>query len=189
MSFSEHVADFSEHMAKNSHRNMKRTSSTFFNTINVLLEDRKHRNIENTIVNKKSLAKTILKNTARTVDTIKYNIEKSVIDYTSAPEKHILETDEYVIVHLSLPGVKKEDIGLKITEKELKIKASFDISQQIENRDNIAINDSKTGVFKRSLKFPKKVMPKEAEATFKNGVLTVEAPKVDRKESFKVEIK
>ena len=189
MSFSEHVAEFSEHMAKNSHRNMKRTSSAFFNIINEILEDRRHRDMESTIITKKSLAKTILKNTARTVDNIKYNIEKSVVDYTSSTEEQVVETDDDIIVHLDIPGVKKEDIELKITEKELKVKASFDITHKIENGDNIAINNSKTGIFKRSVKFPQKVVPKKAEATFENGTLTVEAPKVDRKESFKVEIK
>jgi HSP20 family protein len=39
------------------------------------------------------------------------------------------------------------------------------------------------------VRFPKKIMDDDAEATFKNGVLTVKAPKLEKEESFKLEIK
>lgn len=188
MSFSEDISEFSEHMAKKSHKNMKKTASEFFNIANTISSDRMHKHSKNTILTKKSLVKQIFKTTTRTADSIKYNIGKSVIDYKSAPEKHIIETDENIIVHLDMPGIKKEDIKLKITDSNLKVEACFDITQEIEN-GNITINDSKTGVFKREMQFPQKVIPKEAEATFEKGILTVEAPKVDKKEIFKVEIK
>ena len=188
MSFSKDMAKFSEHMAKKSHENMKRTASEFFNIVNSISADKKHRHDDSTILTKKSLAKQILKTTTRTADNIKYNIEKSVADYKSTPEKHVIETDENIIVHLDMPGVKKEDIKLKITDSNLKVEACFDITQEIEN-GSISLNDSTTGIFKREVQFPQKVVSKEAEAILEKGVLTVKAPKVDRKESFKVEIK
>ncbi|MGB9978956.1 Hsp20/alpha crystallin family protein [Methanobacterium sp.] len=187
MSFSEHVTEFSEHMAKKSHKNMKKTASEFFNVVNSISSDRRHRHKESTIITKKSLFKQILKTTTRTADNIKYNLEKSVEDYKSAP-KNLIETDENIIVHLDMPGVKKEDIDLKITDSNLKVEACFDITQEIENGD-ITINNSTTGVFKRELQFPQKVVPKKAKATFENDVLTIEAPKVHKTKSFHVEIK
>jgi HSP20 family protein len=42
---------------------------------------------------------------------------------------------------------------------------------------------------RRTVRFPKKAIPEEAEAKFENDILTVEIPKLERKESFKVEIK
>lgn len=181
----------SKHMAKNSIKALIGAALAIFGVFMGTVTDRskRHRSRERTIIDKKGLARNILKNTARTIDDIKYDIEKSVMDYKSAPEKHIIETDEDIIVHLDMPGVKKEDIELKITEKELKVNASFDITHETGNENNVTINDRKTGVFKRSVQFPKKVMPEKAEATLENGVLTVEAPKVDRKESFEVKIK
>lgn len=188
MSISKDMAEFSEHMAKKSHKGMKKTASEFFNVVNSISADKSHRHSENTILTKRSLVKQILKTTTRTADNIKYNFGKSVTDYKSAPEKDITETDENIIVHLDMPGVKKEDIKLKITDSNLKVEACFDITQEIEN-GSITINDNTTGVFKREVQFPQKVIPNEAKATFQDDVLTVEAPKVDRAESFKVEIK
>lgn len=188
MSFSEDMAEFSEHMAKKSHKGMKKTASEFFNIVNSISTDKTHRHNEKTILTKKSLTKQILETTARTADNIRCNIGKSVTDYKSAPERHVIETDENIIVHLDMPGIKKEDIKLKITDSYLKVEACFDITHEIES-GNITINDSTTGVFKKEVHFPQKVVPGEAEATFKKGVLTVEAPKVEKKESFKVEIK
>ncbi len=188
MSFSEDMAEFSEHMAKKSHKGMKKTASEFFNVVNSISSDKKNIHSENTILTKRSLVKQILKTTTRTADNIKCNFGKSVTDYKSTPQKDIIETDEDIIVHLDMPGVKKEDIKLKITDSNLKVEASFDITQEIEN-GNVIINDTTTGVFKKEVQFPQKVIPSEAEATFEKGVLTVEAPKVDKSESFNVEIK
>jgi HSP20 family protein len=131
----------------------------------------------------------MLEDTSRTIDTIKTDLERSVVDYTFVPGKDIIETDEDVIVHVDLPGIKKEDIELRITETKLKVKAAFDIELEVEQGKYITLHDRKSGVMRRTVRFPKKIIADEAEATFKNGVLTVEAPKLEKEESFKLEIK
>ncbi|MBI5679768.1 MAG: Hsp20/alpha crystallin family protein [Methanobacterium sp.] len=146
-------------------------------------------NRKRTILDRKGLVEKMLEETAKTIDDIKYDIEKSIIDYTFVPGKDIIETDEDIIVRVDLPGIKKEDIELKLTESNLKIKANFDITQEIEQGSYITFHDRKSGVIRRSVRFPKKVMPEESKATFENGVLTVEAPKVEKTESFTLEIK
>jgi HSP20 family protein len=142
-----------------------------------------------TILDRKGLVEKMLEETAKTIDCIKYDIEKSIVDYTFLPGKDIIETDEDIIVRVDLPGIKKEDIDLKLTETNLKITANFDITQEIEQGSYITFHDKKSGVMRRSVRFPKKVVPKEAEATFENGILTVEVPKVEKTESFTLEIK
>jgi HSP20 family protein len=42
---------------------------------------------------------------------------------------------------------------------------------------------------RKTVRFTKKIIADEAEATFEHGVLTVEAPKLEKEESFKLEIK
>lgn len=142
-----------------------------------------------TILDKKGLVEKMLEDTAQTIDNIRYDIEKSIVDYTFVPGKDILETDDSVIVHLDLPGVKKEDIELNITEKRLKVKAKFDITSKIEKGNYITINDQKSGFLRRTVRFPKKVIPQEADARFERDVLTVEIPKLEKEETFNVEIK
>lgn len=150
-------------------------------------KDRRYR--KRTILDRKGLIERMLEDTSKTIDSIKTDLEKSVVDYTFVPGKDIIETDEDVIVHVDLPGIKKEDIELRITETKLKVKADFDIELEVEQGKYITLHDRKSGVMRRTVRFPKKIIPDEAKATFEHGVLTVEAPKLEKEESYKLEIK
>lgn len=179
---------YSKHTAKNSFKCVLETGSEIFDDFreNVLNDGKTGRS--KTILDNEGLIEKLLKDISKTADYVKHNIERSVVDYTSAPQKQVIETDENLIVYLNLPGVQKDDIQLKISETKLKVKANFEINQEIEYGNGISMNDTKAGIFKRSLNFPKKVLPKEAEATFENDVLRVEVPKVDKIESYTVDI-
>lgn len=142
-----------------------------------------------TILDSKGLVEKMLEDTAQTIDNIRYDIEKSIVDYTFVPGKDIIETDDSVIVHVDLPGIKKEDIELNVTEKRMKVKAKFDITNEVEQGSYITISDRKSGYMRRTVRFPRKVIPEEAEARFEHDVLTVEVPKQEKEESYKVDIK
>jgi HSP20 family protein len=142
-----------------------------------------------TILDRKGLVEKMLEDTAQTIDNIRSDIEKSIVDYTFVPGKDIIETDDSVIVHVDLPGIKKQDIELNITEKRMRVKAKFDITSEIERGSYITINDQKSGVMRRTVRFPRKVVPEEADARFDRDVLIVEVPKQEKEDSFNVTIK
>lgn len=179
---------YSKHTAKDSFKCIIETGSELFDDFmeNVLKSSKTGRS--KTILDNDGMVEKFLKDITKTASYVKHSIERSVVDYTSAPKEDVIETDEDIIVYLELSGVRKDDIQLKISETKLKVKANFKINQEIEYGNGISMNDTKTGVFKRSLNFPKKVLPKEAEATFENDVLKVEVPKVDKTESYSVDI-
>jgi len=80
---------------------------------------------------------------------------------------------ENYIVEVDLPGVKKEDIDLRMHE---------DIIHILAEREDLA--------FHGHLHFPIKVDPKKAEAKFSNGLLRVEVPlKEKRTPPIKIEVK
>jgi len=142
-----------------------------------------------TILDRKGLIEKMLEDTAHTIDNIRSDIEKSIVDYTFVPGKDIIETDDSVIVHVDLPGIKKQDIELNVTEKRMRVKAKFDITSEIERGSYITINDQKSGVMRRTVRFPKKVVAEEADAKFDRDVLIVEVPKLEKEESYNVKIK
>lgn len=142
-----------------------------------------------TILDKKGLVEKMMADTAKTIDSISKDINKSIVDYTFVPGKDILETDESIIVHVDLPGIEKKDIDLDVTETRVRVKASFDIEQEINRGSHLTLHDRKSGVVRRTVRLPKKVIPQEAEAEFENGVLKVEIPKQEKTESFKVKVK
>jgi HSP20 family protein len=132
----------------------------------------------------KGLIDKMLEDTACTIESIKNDIEKSIVDYTFVPGKNIIETDDTIIVRVDLAGVKKENIDINLTDTKLKIKAEFE-DEHLE--DTMGYNRRPT-LIRRTVRFPKKVLAEEAEAKFENGLLTVEVPKLEKKESFSVNI-
>ncbi len=133
----------------------------------------------------KGLIDKMLEDTASAIDSIKNDIEKTIVDYTFVPGKDIIETDDTIIVRVDLAGIKKENIVVNLTETKLKVKAEF----EDEHLREVMGNNRRPTLIRRTVRFPKKVLAKEAEAKFENGLLTVEVPKLEKKESFSVNIK
>lgn len=133
----------------------------------------------------KGLIDKMLEDTANTIESIKNDIEKSIVDYTFVPGKDIIETDDTIIVRVDLAGIKKKNIELNLTDTKLKVKAEF----EDEHLGEVKGNNRRPTLIRRTVRFPKKVIAEEGEATFENGLLTVEVPKLEKKESFSVNIK
>lgn len=135
----------------------------------------------------KDFVKQMLEDTAKTMDVVRQDIEKSVIDYNFLPGKYLIETDENIIVHIALPGIKKEDINLKVTENKVVVEAKFDIEHAISGV-YVTLSDRKSGTVRRTVKLPKTVLPDQAKAKYKNGILKVEIPKEAKEPSVEVAI-
>lgn len=133
----------------------------------------------------KAVIDKMLEDTATAIDSIKNDIEKTIVDYTFVPGKDIIETDDTVIVRIDLAGIKKENISLNLTESKLKVRAEF----EDELLGDVKGNNRRPNLIRRTVRFPKKVIPEEAEAKFNNGLLTVEVPKLEKKDYFSVDIK
>ena len=107
-------------------------------------------------------------------------------DSTQKPTVRV-ETDENIIVHIALPGIKKKDINLKVTENKVMVEAKFDIEHAISGV-YVTLSDRKSGTVRRTVKLPKTVMPEQAKGKDKNGILKVEIPKVEKEPSVEVAI-
>ena len=97
-----------------------------------------------TISDSKNLVEKMLEDTAKTIDSIKDDIEKTVVDYTFVPGKDIIETDDSIIVHIDIPGIKKKDIDLRVTETKMKVTAQLDeehglFDLQVQRKNNIRL--------------------------------------------------
>ena len=62
------------------------------------------------ILDMREFVKQMLDDTAKTVDMVRQDIEKSIVDYNFLPGKYIIETDESVIVNIALPGIKRKTL-------------------------------------------------------------------------------
>ncbi len=99
----------------------------------------------------------------------------------------IQETDENVIATVELPGMKKEDISLTVTETALEVKAEIKEEVKEEKEGYKSYRKRYTG-FYRKLPLPAAVNPDGVKATYKNGILEVKMPKVEKKKKKEISI-
>ncbi|MFH1850267.1 MAG: Hsp20/alpha crystallin family protein [archaeon] len=99
----------------------------------------------------------------------------------------LCDTENSLIAAIELPGVNKEDIGLNVTDSNIEItvnrkhekekKAKGGYSYVAENRH-----------FYRNIPLPHEVNADKAVATYTNGLLRIELPKVKRDKAKKIKI-
>lgn len=135
----------------------------------------------------KSHFEDVMEDTARTLDNARCQIEESIINHDLLPGKTVYENPENIIVKVMVPGIKKENLDLKITESQLTVEATFKMENIMEGHI-LSIEDIRTGTLKRKINLPKKVLPQEATAKLEDGILKVEIPKLEKDEEFNVKI-
>ena len=138
------------------------------------------------------MAEKMMEDMIKNMREMQKDFEKKISEYTeNIPEKlnmDVIETDDQIIVKTDLPGVKKEDINIELTENTISISAVFE--EEIEVKEaNFVKKERKYGEARREIRLPEKIKVEEAKAKFENGVLTVELPKVEvkKKQVLKVE--
>jgi len=88
----------------------------------------------------------------------------------------VLEVKDAFNIHIDLPGIKKEDLDVDITDDFISIKGERKQVHE-ENTDYIMQVERHWGKVARTIPVPKGVNVKEASANFENGVLEVRLPK------------
>ena len=92
------------------------------------------------------------------------------------PSTDITETDKSVDVSVELPGMTQDDIDISLSHEALTIRGEKKIERE-EERKGVYMSERSYGSFYRTVPLPAGVDADKADATFKNGVLTVSLPK------------
>ncbi|MGB9838183.1 Hsp20/alpha crystallin family protein [Methanothermobacter sp.] len=138
------------------------------------------------------MAEKMMEDMIKNMREMQKDFEKKISEYTeNIPEKlnmDVIETDDQIIIKTDLPGVKKEDINIELTENTISISAVFEEEVEVQEA-NFVKKERKYGEARREMRLPEKIKVEEAKAKFENGVLTVELPKVEvkKKQVLKVE--
>ncbi len=90
----------------------------------------------------------------------------------------IYETGDRVVVKASVPGVKPEEIEVTITGDLLTIKGEMKVEEKVE-KESYLRQERRYGSFCRQVSLPANVKTENVQATFENGVLSLELPKAD----------
>jgi len=104
-----------------------------------------------------------------------------------APALNISESDEAVQVTAELPGVDPKEVDISLTEDVLTIQGEKKAEHEERERDYHRIERS-YGSFTRTVRLPAAVDAEKVEATFKDGVLTINMPKREEAKTRKVRV-
>ncbi|KZT02487.1 HSP20-like chaperone [Laetiporus sulphureus 93-53] len=81
-----------------------------------------------------------------------------------------------VTATFELPGLKKEDVNIDVTQNTLTISGESKISSD-RDENGYSIRERRYGRFSRSLSLPQGVKDKDIKANMESGVLTVKFPR------------
>jgi HSP20 family protein len=91
----------------------------------------------------------------------------------------VMETPDEIIVRSAIAGVPADDLDISVTADTLTIRGKRDHGC-IESQDQtVHVRECYWGSFSRSVVLPCHIRPEEADATLKNGILTVTLKKVE----------
>jgi len=88
----------------------------------------------------------------------------------------VVETDQSIIVRLEVPGMEKEDCNITIEGNMLYLSGEKRFERESEE-GQYHVMERAYGSFQRAIPLAQNVDSEKAEASYKNGVLTVRLPK------------
>lgn len=102
------------------------------------------------------------------------------------PRVDIIDREKELVVRAELPGVKKADLDVTVTEHSVTLKAESKHEEKEE--EEYYRREISHGVYLRTLELPHTVDEKKASATFDDGVLELTLPKMEKTPSRKVRV-
>jgi HSP20 family protein len=102
-------------------------------------------------------------------------LRKALADFPWMPELEMKERDHHLMIKLDLPGLKKEDVAVSVTDKGLVIEGAR--THETEDKKNDWFTTERSyGRFYRLVPLPEGVAREAVKASFKEGVLEVSIP-------------
>jgi len=92
-----------------------------------------------------------------------------------APEVEVSQQNNELVVRADLPGLKKDDIHIDVTDGAITVSGERRQEQETE-RGGIYRSERSYGSFYRVIPLPEGAITDQARATFTNGVLEVRLP-------------
>ncbi|MFH1456817.1 MAG: Hsp20/alpha crystallin family protein [Patescibacteria group bacterium] len=100
----------------------------------------------------------------------------------------VFQTKDNIVIKSTIAGVKPEDIDVSIDNDMVTIRGSRRLEEDVAE-DDYFYQECYWGEFSRSVILPVEVKAEEAEASLKNGVLTLILPKAQKNKSVAVKVK
>jgi HSP20 family protein len=91
------------------------------------------------------------------------------------PKVDVFEKDNRLVTRVDLPGLKKEDVTVEVTDGHLVISGERKLEFE-EKKNNVYRSECEYGSFYRAVPLPEGVKLEDVKAMFADGVLEVSVP-------------
>ena len=95
------------------------------------------------------------------------------------PRIDVVERDEEIVVRAEVPGIKKDDLDVSVTENTVTIRGSKK-EESKEEKDEYYRCEIAQGDFSRTVTLPGNVDTDKVSASFDDGMLELKLPKVNK---------
>ena len=100
----------------------------------------------------------------------------------------VFQTNGEIVVEAPVAGVKTEDLDIVVEGDTIRIKGRREKPQKVEQR-NYLFKECYWGPFSREIILPVELDGSKVEASIKEGILVIKAPKIKRKKERKIKVK
>ena len=101
----------------------------------------------------------------------------------------VYQTKDAIVIESPIAGVTDpESLDIAITNESVTIRGKRDRETKIKEEDYF-YQECYWGRFSRSIILPQEIDAESAEATIRNGILTIRLPKLNRQKSKKLRVK
>lgn len=94
-----------------------------------------------------------------------------------APRVDVKDMQDHYEISAELPGVKKEDISITLEDGVLTLDAETSQESKEEKGGKVIRQERRYGKYSRSFNLGGNIQEKDIKAGFKDGILTIAAPK------------
>ena len=108
---------------------------------------------------------------------------------TLMPSCEVSETEDHYIMSLDVPGMKREDIKIELTNNILTVSGERKRETISDKKEKFQRYEKHYGFFKRSFSVPQLTDSSQIEARYENGVLELYLPKLAAAKPRQIEIK
>ena len=119
------------------------------------------------------------------INRMQEEAHKSHADHHIIPRADAWENEDEVVIELSLPGVKSEDVDITFEKDTLTIAGKIAVN---EEEKNWILRERRHGTFQRSFSLRAPIDVEKVEATYRDGLLVLRLPKSEASKPRKIAI-
>jgi len=105
-----------------------------------------------------------------------------------SPAVDVYDKGNEVVIHAEIPGMKKEDIDVRVENNVLTIRGKKERREEVKEEGYFR-TERAYGTFSRSFSLPTTVDVTKIGAEYKDGVLTLTVPKAEEAKPRQIDVK